>query len=120
MAVDTIAWIHNRTVLSVWFHSFNRIFACGDGIAIRNPDGLWQTIDTLPSYAKERIRGNHINDLFVVGHFGLVGHFNGISWKHFPDLSISGVYCSCDVKGTMMVAAGLLTNRKAVILRMWR
>lgn len=117
--IDTLAWIANRRALSIWFHSFKRIFACGDGVSIRNPNGFWQFIDALPPYTKECIRGNHINDLFVVGHFGLVGHYNGVSWQNYPEVSITGIYFSCDFKEDLMVAVGF-RNPDGIILQMWR
>ena len=32
------------------------------------------------------VRGNAINDIFIIGDFGLATHFNGSSWQVYNDV----------------------------------
>jgi hypothetical protein len=34
----------------------------------------------------ERVRGRNANDIFLVGHFGLVIHWNGVSWHRYDEI----------------------------------
>ncbi len=45
---------------------------------------VWRRQEEIPLYYTRRIRGNHINDVFVVSDFGMTAHFNGVSWRVFP------------------------------------
>ena len=116
--VDTLNWKPERRALSIWFNEPNTIFASGDGVFFRHQQEPWQLDETLPSYTKERIRGTDINDIFVVGHFGLVGHFNGLNWRHYPEVA-AALYYSCSYKNQTMAAVGE-RNARGVILRMQR
>ena len=109
----------NRAALTVWFPTPNFIFVGGDGIFIKKCRGSWQLLDNLTKYAVERIRGTKSNDVFVVGHFGLVMHYNGMSWHYYPRAAAGYPYYSCDYKNSLLVAVGI-RNHRPVILRMWR
>jgi peroxiredoxin len=62
----------------------------------------------------DRIRGVGLNDVFVVGDFGLVAHFNGFSWRIIPDANVA-LNHSIDYKNNLMLSVGQ-RNQKAVIL----
>ena len=113
-SVDSISWISNRRVNSVWMESKFQLFACGDGMFIRSNADLWVQQDELTPVFKERIRGNSKNDLFVVGVFGLLAHYNGVDWREYPEASAALVYTSLDFKNNLMVTVGY-TQTKAVI-----
>ncbi|MFN0157031.1 MAG: hypothetical protein ACKVRP_03040 [Bacteroidota bacterium] len=66
-----------------------------------------------------RIRGNASNNAFVVGAFGTIAHFNGVSWHQYPeffnlssDLNLLGLA----VKENMVVAVGY-TGDRAIVIR---
>ncbi len=69
---------------------------------ICDPLGLWLEVagPSIIPYYTERIRGAEVNDIFVVGDFGIVAHYNGISWKLFPQVAAADVYNSVDYNGT--------------------
>lgn len=116
--VDTIPWSTGRRISSIWFKNQYRIFTAGGGVFKGSINGVWNEVKDIPLIFTERIRGNNINDLFVVGHFGVVAHFNGVSWQIYPEVA-AALYYSCDYKNNMMVAVGD-RNGKAIILRMKR
>jgi hypothetical protein len=112
--VDTIFWGTGRRVHSLWFNSSNKLFASGGGVFIRNYNDHWVEQTELPLYFTERVRGKNKNDVFAVGHFGLIAHYNGSSWKTFPEASSALVYTSLDYKNNLMVTVGYSQTQAVV------
>jgi hypothetical protein len=104
--VTEISWpFSNRDPYSVWFKSKNGVYICGGGVIKRNLKGEYHIFNELPRIFMNRIRANHINDIFVVGDFGIFAHYNGKSWWIHPD-SFYGTFLSVDVKENTIVAVG--------------
>ena len=106
---------------SVWFTPGQSVYVVGDGLFSKSKftDARWQLDGTQPSIYKRRIRGNSWNDFFIAGDFGLLSHYNGMTWKHyqgekFP--SFFGLWSSVAVNGNMIVAVGEI-NDQAIGLR---
>lgn len=112
--VDTIFWGTGRRVHSLWFNSSNKLFASGGGVFIRKYDDHWVEQTEIPLYFTERVRGKDKNDVFAVGHFGLIAHYSGSSWKTYPEASIALVYTSLDYKNNLMVTVGYTQNQAVV------
>ena len=117
--IDSIEWISNKRVHSVWMKSSNKLFACGDGVFINNLVDGWKEQSEITFVFTERVRGVGENDVFVVGDFGLIAHFNGASWKEYPEASTALVYTSLDYRNNLMVTVGY-TQSQAVIQFMIR
>ncbi len=117
--VDTLNWGTGRQPQSVWFLSPRKIFVCGGGVFTRSQNGPWREATDVPLIFTERIRGVALNDIFVVGDFGLVAHWNGLTWHVYPEVAAADIYNSVAYNGRMMVAIGFIGAR-AVILRMYR
>jgi len=118
--LKTVSWPSQRVVMSVWADNPNILFTCGAGIFRLGSDQQWKEIggaDVIPTLTK-RIRGVAENDIFIVGDFGAIAHFNGMNFKVYPEVT-QALYWSCDYKNNLMIAAGMV-SQKAVILRMWR
>ncbi|MCK5452929.1 MAG: glucosyl transferase, partial [Calditrichia bacterium] len=116
--VKEMLWpFQNRRIHSVWFRDPRQIWVCGAGIFLYK-NSEWNEFTNVPLMFTNRIRGKDINDIFVVGDFGIVTHFNGISWKTFFDFPAS-LYYSCDYNENIMVAVGGL-NPDAIILQATR
>ncbi len=116
--VKRVNWPFNdRKPYSVWFKNRKRVFACGDGIFTKEVNRKWRLFyDEIP-YFMNRIRGIDINNIYVVGAFGLIAHFNGISWKTLPT-KLYGSYVSVDIKDNMVVTVGY-ENRPALLTMIW-
>jgi hypothetical protein len=100
---------------TVWFNTPDIFFVAGDAV-YRYAYNHWIKYDSLPHKFINRIRGNDYNDLFICGDFGLISHFNGITWREFKEADLSaGLYHSQDFKGNIMVAVGQYDNQKAVL-----
>jgi hypothetical protein len=114
--VDSIPWAPGARLNTVWFTSDTRVFVGGGGIYVGTP-AAWQEIFDLPSFFSTRIRGTAPNDLVVVGAFGLCGHFNGQTWKSYPEVALSnGSYEGLAVSKKLIIAVGQIGDR-AVVLR---
>jgi hypothetical protein len=113
--VDSINWGTGRRVHSIWFNSDKKIFVCGGGIFFGSaPNYNWIEQNDVPLFFTQRVRGKEKNDLFVVGDFGLLAHYNGVSWKTYPEAATAEIYKSLDYKNNLMVTVGL-TETQAVI-----
>lgn len=97
---------------SVWFDRGQRIVVTGGGVYSGVP-GAWSPIDKLawPPYTTH-VRGSGLNNIFVVGNDGLVGHYNGISWMLYPEsFSDHTSYRSVAVTPRKAVAVGWVGDR---------
>jgi hypothetical protein len=112
---ETLEWSLQRRPLTVWFDSPNKIYVGGSGLFVGQP-GRWKELTTLPNYVSACIRGTRKNNIWVVGAFGLCSHFNGTTWKTFPEVGLNGAYESVAVTETSIIAVGYADNR-AVIVR---
>jgi hypothetical protein len=101
---------------SVWFETPRKIFLCGDGVHYRVNE-TWNRVEDLPSIFYNRIRGSGLNNIWVVGDFGIVLHYNGVTWKEIPQLWLStGNYEGLAVKDNLTVAVGW-KGESAIVIR---
>ena len=103
-----IPWPYTkRLALSVWFDSHSPIYLCGQGIFEYRGGSGWHEITEVPLGVNNRIRGNGPNDIFVVGDFGVAAHYNGKTWRSYPEAELKfGLYESMAMKGNLVVAVG--------------
>ncbi len=109
----------NWTLYSVWFQPLRRYYVAGGGIyeKINLSESYWHNNNfDITSYYIFRIRGEDINEVFAVGGFGEVLHFNGKSWKSFYRLTHSnGNYYSVSIYHGIVCAVGETVNSGNVI-----
>ena len=107
-ALDSIRWgMQLYPPYSVWFNSTSQVYVCGGGM-FRLQNGAWISMaNGLPSIFLNRVRGNGDNDLFVAGDFGVVAHFNGVSWQVYNQLQLpDGNYESIAIRNNLAIAVG--------------
>jgi hypothetical protein len=103
---------------SIWFIPNKKYYICGDGIyPSHSLGGKWIRDTSFPSLHKNCVRGIGVNDVIVVGVYGLFSHFNGASWRHFTGYvpnyeSVS--FESVDIKNNLVVAVGQLQGNRVV------
>ncbi len=122
--IDTTGLHSNES--SVWFIPNEVYYVAGNGIfkKVKNLDRPeWIALNEHPAIYKYSIRGSSENNIFVVGSFGLVSHYNGASWRHYLDKEIAsfyGAWYKCSVTDNMVVAVGTLEGINGLILRGYR
>ncbi len=110
--VDTVGWNPAIDVLSVWAHNQYSLYACGLGI-FENRGRYWKQADIGINSYMSKIRGDGLNDIFVVGASGFIAHYNGCRWTVLNG-GQSVNYVALGVIGDLVAAAGF-DNGRAVI-----
>jgi len=113
--VSDFFWNTGRRVQSIWYSSSNAIYACGGGVFCLKDGINWNEATEIPLYYTESIRGDELNNIMVVGDFGLMAHFNGASWKVY-DNPTADIYYSCAVKENLVVAVGMKGNSGFIVV----
>jgi hypothetical protein len=82
-----------NSLSSIWFISGKEYFVCGDGLyKTKKLGNNWKRIqNNLPPFYISEIRGPDTNDFFVTGHFGLLSHYNGSTWRHYSETELSSL-----------------------------
>jgi hypothetical protein len=74
---------------SVWGTAFDRLYIAGSGLFYYDGNELislpWPS--NLPFIHVENLRGSEENNIFMVGHFGFVAHYNGSTWHYFSEIT---------------------------------
>jgi len=76
----------NWSLGGIWFKSNKYYYTAGDGIYYKHllSDNKWDSsLDSITRYYTSAIRGVSSNDIMLVGSYGEVLHYNGITWKSY-------------------------------------
>ncbi len=108
-----------RGLAGIWFSAGREYWLVGDGVfRARLRPHNWELIRSFPAYFAHGIGGTDVNDIWVVGAFGLVSHFNGKSWHHYRgnELPPYGVFWNVQVTKNLIVAVGVKGGKGYVVL----
>ncbi|MEJ2636838.1 MAG: hypothetical protein P8184_16300 [Calditrichia bacterium] len=112
---DTLQNGLTQIVYSVWFNENSPIYIAGDGLR-EFKKGRWQEVP-IPPYFTHKIRGTAINNIFVLGAFDFVAHFNGMNWHYYTDFPLSyGALVGVAVTENLVVIVGDDGRRAAVVV----
>jgi hypothetical protein len=112
----------NVFLTSIWFSPGTRYYIVGSGVFYSssiNQSTVWQGgPNIVTSYWTNAIRGTAANDIFLVGSYGDVVHFNGSTWKSFQGQTgmAVGNYWSVALKGNLSIAVGGNGDRAVVAI----
>lgn len=107
----------------IWITEKNKYLAAGALFRFDEKKQLWkhvsisfQNTDIWP-YA---IRGNSDTDFWVCDEFSHLVHFNGATWKWYPEVNNMGIqkfyFARMAVSGNTMVALGFANNRDYLVI----
>jgi hypothetical protein len=113
--VDSINWRDDKEVCSVWTKDGRIFYAAAGGGVFDNIKGYWRENDIGANYSINYIRGTEINDIFVLGLFGLIVHYNGINWKKIYENS-NDSFTSIYITEHIIVAVGYRNSRGLAII----
>ena len=103
---------------TIWFISGRKYCIGGQGYYESRTFGpVWERNNTIPPFHITSIRGAGLNDIVLGGSFGLLMHYNGVSWMNYAYITASyfDVISEVAIKDNTIVAAGF-KGSKAVVL----
>jgi hypothetical protein len=109
--VDSVSWNIGGLLHGIWTNSERYLYVTGWGI-YSNRKGFWEE-GVKTSVTTNGITGTDINNIFVCGDYGFVGHFNGKTWKIYDAVFNAG-YGRIDVKENIVAISGQ-QNGKGII-----
>jgi hypothetical protein len=114
--VDSLHWNTGRRVNSIWSNKGRIVYTSGGGV-FNNKVGYWVEETEIPLYYTNRIRGNGLNDIFAVGDFALLTHFNGMQWNVYKEfLQIPATsFNSITVKDNIIAIVGYSGDKALII-----
>jgi hypothetical protein len=108
----------SNSLHTIWFVPGKKYFTGGDGLfSTISLNENWLRHTDLPSIYKNAVRGNDINDIVVVGAFGLLLHYNGKAWMNFQETPyINGTLGRVDIKENIVCSVGSEDNKAVIII----
>lgn len=109
-------------IRGVWFAPRCRYFVVGSGVHVKRTlaSTPWSVFPpgVVTTYGSEGVRGSASNDVFVVGSFMEVVHFNGSTWHNYNDVIpfAEGALGGVAVKGNLVITVGWLGEQAAVLI----
>ncbi len=106
---------------SGWFVPGEKYYLVGNGVLSRTTlsDTGWvnYSVGTITQSGSISIRGANQNDIFIVGDYFDMSHYNGVSWYNYMNELPhgDGVFGSVSINGNLMVAVGQ-TGQNALII----
>ena len=116
LQTEGLSW----SLKAIWFIPGVIYYIGGDGLyPSRNLANRWHRDLSFPFLYKHAIRGQAVNDVIVAGSFGLLSHFNGVSWRHyngghFP--SSSAAYRGVAIHNNIVAAVGYYNLRNGFVV----
>ncbi|MBD3224530.1 MAG: hypothetical protein GF313_07360 [Caldithrix sp.] len=107
---DTLKWKwpEDRPLMSIWFEKNTPVYVAGGGV-VSYEDSAWSVIEEVPAYGMYKIRGSDWNNIFAVGAFGMIAHYNGSNWHYYDQLLYEeGSLKSVAVTKDIVVAVGVV------------
>ena len=95
----------------VWFTPNQHYYTVGSGIFdkknLLEPSWKGGSRKITNNYTN-KVRGNHVKDVFVCGAYGEILHYNGVDWRSYQSQTQirNGQYYAIAVKGDLVVAVG--------------
>jgi hypothetical protein len=69
---------------------------------------VWESVGGLPNLYTTSVTGVRANDIFIGAAFLDLFHFNGVTWRNYFPLMISGAFGAVQMKGDRVVAVGVI------------
>ena len=105
----------------IWFKSNRKYYLVGSGIYKKAHlnESLWDSsLISISEFHTNAVRANNINDVFIVGAYGEVLHFNGINWNSYQnELGVFfGSYKSIAIKDDIIVSVGFESTQAKILI----
>jgi len=117
LSTNGLAW----SISDIWFIPNEKYYIVGSGIYQKDQlnDAIWEVYPAgeVSSYGSGGISGNGLNDVFIVGSYFEVVHYNGSTWYNYKNEIpfTPGWLCGIDIKGDLVAISGY-SDQDAVII----
>ncbi len=94
---------------ALWFRRHRQYWVSGSGVYQKRHLGedLWKDYDDITPFYTFSMAGSDVNDVFAVGGFGEVMHYNGISWySYYEQLQVNGNYLGVAQQRNLSIVVG--------------
>jgi len=121
-SVDYESKVLAGRVQTIWAYGDTLYAGCSSGVwkeSLKTGEGKMKSwLDICGDWVyPNRIRGQENNDIFVVGNWMKMAHYNGASWKSFSSVfGTVGDYFSVSIKGNLVCAVGRANSAQAIIV----
>lgn len=108
---------------TVYLGAIGRVYAAPKNTTGYAKENIWWDYANEPGYPPETniIRGAAGNDIFVGGYLQFVRHWNGVSWKGYPEIEGDGTWRGMAIKNDLIITVGEnFSNGSARIARGYR
>jgi len=97
---------------TVYLGAIGRIYAAPQNTSGYGKENIWWDYQNQQGYPPETriIRGTASNDIFIGGYLNFIRHFNGKSWKNYPEIKSDGSWFGMAVNKNIVVAVGETNN----------
>ena len=112
----------SASLYGVWFVPEEKYYVVGAGIGYKSSldNSPWSVYPSgaVTSYMSGGVRGSGLNNVFVVGSFFEIVHYNGSTWHTYKDVIpfTDGAVGSMAVNGDIMVTVGLSGQNAVAII----
>lgn len=103
-SISEFPWKEEERVSNIWTSNGIPVYSAGDGVHIWKGKE-WKKIEGLPSKFAGHVAGSALNNIYVVGDFNMILHYNGESWFVIEN-NKSGWYEYVIVKDNIVVIVG--------------
>ena len=121
-SVDYESKVLAGRVQTIWVYGDTLYAGCSSGVwkeSLKTGKGKmtsWFDICGDWVYAN-RIRGQNNNDIFVVGNWMKMAHYNGATWRSFSSIfGVIGDYFAVSIKDNLVCAVGRASSSQAIIV----
>lgn len=103
----------------IWFETNKKYYITAGGIHTKTSaisTVPWDTLKNISNYSLGAIRGTEVNNIIATGDFGECVHYNGKTWRNYPEIMIDGFYSNISMKNKAAALCGSLSAKAVVII----
>lgn len=121
-SVDYESKVLAGSVHTIWAYGDTLYAGCSSGVwkeSLKTGKGkMTSWLDICGDWVyPNRIRGQENNDIFVVGNWMKMAHYNGVSWKSFSSIFGNiGDYFSIAIKDNLVCAVGRANSAQGIVV----
>lgn len=115
--IESTGWKEDKLIADIWGTKNELLYGAGEGGVYRKLGNKWEQLEIGIKHFFVSIGAQSLNDIIVCGISGAVSHYNGISWKDYPELQSPSLYLrQVAIKGNVVVMVGIDSQYAVIIM----